>query len=82
MKQQEFEDRINATAQPYTEQRKLFLLGDAVIDSDSQRNEEILPCVHQSFADLDISSAKSKLDILSNGCGATYSGCETTALYN
>lgn len=22
------------------------------------------------------------MDILSNGCGATYSGCETTALYN
>lgn len=80
VKQQE--DRIKATAQAYTEQRKNILLGEAVIDSDSQRNEEILPCDHQSFADLDILSAKSKLNILSNGCGATYSGCETTALYN
>lgn len=80
LKQQE--DRIRATAQAYTEQGKLILLGEAVIDSDSQRNEEILPCDHQSFADLDILSAKSKLNILSNGCGATYSGCETTALYN
>lgn len=80
VKQQE--DRIKATAQAYTEQQKLILLGKAVIDSDSQRNDEILPCDHQSFADLDILSAKSKLDILSNGCGATYSGCETTALYN
>lgn len=80
MKQQE--DRIKATAQAYTELRKLILLGEAVIDSDSQRNDKILQCYHQSFADLDILSAKSKLDILSNGCGATYSGCETTALYN
>lgn len=36
VKQQE--DRIKATAQAYTEQRKLILLGEAVIDSDSQRN--------------------------------------------
>lgn len=41
--------------------------------------KEILPCDNQSFADLEILSAKSKLNILSNGCGATYSGCETTA---
>lgn len=80
VKQQE--ERIKATAQAYTEQRKLILLGQAVIDSDSQRNEDILQCDHQSFTDLDILSAKSKLNILSNGCGATYSGCETTALYN
>uniref|UniRef100_A0A8W8J6B5 Uncharacterized protein n=1 Tax=Magallana gigas TaxID=29159 RepID=A0A8W8J6B5_MAGGI len=33
VKQQE--DRIKATAQAYTEQRKLILLGEAVIDSDS-----------------------------------------------
>nr|XP_034334752.1 uncharacterized protein LOC117691932 [Crassostrea gigas] len=72
VKQQE--DRIKETAEAYTEQRKLILLGEAVIDSDSQRNDEILPCDHQSFAYLDILSAKSKLDILSNGCGATYSG--------
>lgn len=38
VKQQE--DRIKATAQAYTctEQRKIILLGEAVIDSDSQRN--------------------------------------------
>lgn len=80
VKQQE--DRIKATTQAYTEQRKLILLGEAVIDSDSQRNDKILQYDDQRFADLDILSAKSKLDILSNGCGATYSGCETTALYN
>lgn len=61
VKQQEY--RIKATAQAYTEQRKLILPGEAVIDSDSQRNDEILWCDHQSFADLDILSAKSKLDI-------------------
>lgn len=32
VKQQE--ERIKATAQAYTEQRKLILLGQAVIDSD------------------------------------------------
>lgn len=37
-------ERKIATAQAYTEQRKLILL-EAVIDSDSERNEEILPCV-------------------------------------
>lgn len=70
-----------------------IFLGEAVTDSDSQRNREILPCVLQSFADLDIHvlSAKSKFVILSNGCGSiiikkkngcgtTYSGCETTEL--
>lgn len=31
-------DRKKATAQAYTEQRILILLGEAVIDSDSQRN--------------------------------------------
>lgn len=80
VKQQE--DCIKATAQAYTEQRKRILLGEAVIDSDPQRNDDILPCDHQSFADLDILSAKSKSYIVSNGCGTTYSGCETTSLYN
>lgn len=76
------EDRIKATTQAYTEQGKLILLGQGVIDSDSQRNEEILSCVLQSVGDLDILSAKSKFDILANGCGATYSGCDTIELYN
>lgn len=76
------EDRIKATTQAYTEQGKLILLGQGVIDSDSQRNEEILSRVLQSVGDLDILSAKSKFDILSNGCGATYSGCDIIELYN
>ncbi|XP_062597660.1 uncharacterized protein LOC134259070 [Saccostrea cucullata] len=82
VKQQE--DKIKETAKAYTEQRKLILLGEAVINSDSQRKEEVLPSVYNTsnYADLDILSAKSKLHILSNGCGATYSGCETTALYD